>query len=142
MRILILGAGGTGGYFGGRLAQAGIDAEGRILVTGSFTTWNGIAAPGVARLVVDRPEVGFATLSATVDENGGPLGVEIVRYGNTDEPASVRVTTTAGTAGPVRKTSTRSSMETAARAQEPALRSASGSAWARKRTVRPAMGRL
>src|SRR5690606_12276361 len=25
MRILILGAGGTGGYFGGRLAQAGID---------------------------------------------------------------------------------------------------------------------
>ncbi len=26
MRILILGAGGTGGYFGGRLAQAGIDA--------------------------------------------------------------------------------------------------------------------
>lgn len=80
------------------VSQAGIDAEGRILVTGSFTTWNGIAAPGVARLVVDRPEVGFATLSATVDENGGPLGVEIVRYGNTDEPASVRVTTTAGTA--------------------------------------------
>ncbi|MBW8776956.1 MAG: oxidoreductase, partial [Stenotrophomonas sp.] len=25
MRILILGAGGTGGYFGGRLAQAGVD---------------------------------------------------------------------------------------------------------------------
>lgn len=26
MRILVLGAGGTGGYFGGRLAQAGVDA--------------------------------------------------------------------------------------------------------------------
>nr|WP_298125310.1 2-dehydropantoate 2-reductase [uncultured Pseudoxanthomonas sp.] len=26
MRVLVLGAGGTGGYFGGRLAQAGIDA--------------------------------------------------------------------------------------------------------------------
>ena len=25
MRILVLGAGGTGGYFGGRLAQAGVD---------------------------------------------------------------------------------------------------------------------
>ena len=25
MRILVLGAGGTGGYFGGRLAQAGCD---------------------------------------------------------------------------------------------------------------------
>ncbi|RBC35544.1 hypothetical protein BRN37_00815, partial [Xanthomonas oryzae pv. oryzae] len=25
MHILILGAGGTGGYFGGRLAQAGVD---------------------------------------------------------------------------------------------------------------------
>lgn len=25
MRILVLGAGGTGGYFGGRLAQAGAD---------------------------------------------------------------------------------------------------------------------
>ena len=25
MRILVLGAGGTGGYFGGRLAQAGTD---------------------------------------------------------------------------------------------------------------------
>lgn len=25
VRILILGAGGTGGYFGGRLAQAGVD---------------------------------------------------------------------------------------------------------------------
>ncbi|WP_334179624.1 2-dehydropantoate 2-reductase [Pseudoxanthomonas sp.] len=27
MRLLVLGAGGTGGYFGGRLAQAGIDAS-------------------------------------------------------------------------------------------------------------------
>lgn len=26
MRVLVLGAGGTGGYFGGRLAQAGVDA--------------------------------------------------------------------------------------------------------------------
>ena len=25
MRILVLGAGGTGGYFGGRLAEAGVD---------------------------------------------------------------------------------------------------------------------
>ena len=25
MRILVLGAGGTGGYFGGRLAQSGVD---------------------------------------------------------------------------------------------------------------------
>ena len=27
MRLLVLGAGGTGGYFGGRLAQAGIDVS-------------------------------------------------------------------------------------------------------------------
>ena len=27
MRILILGAGGTGGYFGGRLARAGADVS-------------------------------------------------------------------------------------------------------------------
>ena len=27
MRLLVLGAGGTGGYFGGRLAQAGVDVS-------------------------------------------------------------------------------------------------------------------
>ncbi|MCC2098825.1 MAG: 2-dehydropantoate 2-reductase, partial [Hyphomicrobiales bacterium] len=27
MRILILGAGGIGGYFGGRLASAGVDVQ-------------------------------------------------------------------------------------------------------------------
>ena len=37
MRILVLGAGGTGGYFGGRLAQSG--AEVTFLVRPALSLW-------------------------------------------------------------------------------------------------------
>ena len=74
----------------GLVAQSVIDAQGRIIVRGGFTSWNGLSAPGVARLVVDRPEVGFATNAATILENEGPLSLDLVRFGDTSAAASVR----------------------------------------------------
>ncbi len=80
------------------VVQSAIDAQGRILVRGNFSTWNGIATPGFARLIVDRAEVGFATNVASPIEDAGPLSIGLVRFGNTSEAASVRITTLAGTA--------------------------------------------
>ncbi|MCB1129503.1 MAG: immunoglobulin domain-containing protein [Verrucomicrobiae bacterium] len=80
------------------VTQVGVDGDGRILVVGGFTTWNGVAAPGFTRLLVDRPEIAFATPLVKISEDGGALAVGLVRYGNTDEAASVRVTTSDGTA--------------------------------------------
>lgn len=53
MRILILGAGGTGGYFGGRLAQAGVDV--------TFLVRPARAAQLAAEGLVIRSPVGDAT---------------------------------------------------------------------------------
>jgi 2-dehydropantoate 2-reductase len=55
MRILVLGAGGTGGYFGGRLAQAGIDV--------TFLVRPARAAVLDARGLVIRSPFGDATLA-------------------------------------------------------------------------------
>lgn len=54
MRILILGAGGTGGYFGGRLAQAGIDV--------TFLVRTARAEQLAAAGLVIRSPLGDATL--------------------------------------------------------------------------------
>ena len=53
MRILILGAGGTGGYFGGRLAQAGVEV--------TFLVRPARAAQLAAEGLVIRSPVGDAT---------------------------------------------------------------------------------
>ncbi|MCH7224711.1 immunoglobulin domain-containing protein [Haloferula sp. A504] len=74
------------------VTQAKVLDDGSILARGNFTTWNGAAAPGMVRLLVEGAEVGFATLSAIVLENAGPLTVELVRYGDAGNAASVRVT--------------------------------------------------
>ncbi len=54
MRILVLGAGGTGGYFGGRLAQAGVDV--------TFLVREGRAAQLQRDGLVIRSPLGDATL--------------------------------------------------------------------------------
>ena len=80
------------------VVQSATDPQGRIIVRGNFSTWNGIFTPGFARLIVDRPEVGFATNAASPIENTGPLTIELVRFGDLTGAASVRMTTLAGTA--------------------------------------------
>ena len=97
------GGGVDGNFPGGAgpnsdVIQAVIDSQERILVRGGFTTWNGAAAPGFARLLVDNPELGFATSAARVIENEGSLEVTLVRYGDSSSSASVRVASTGGTA--------------------------------------------
>jgi uncharacterized delta-60 repeat protein len=80
------------------VSQAYVDPLGRILVSGSFSLWNGTPAAGFARLLVDRSEIAIATPVATVMENGGPVAFQIFRYGNSSNSASVRATSTDGTA--------------------------------------------
>ncbi|MDP0491974.1 MAG: immunoglobulin domain-containing protein [Verrucomicrobiota bacterium JB023] len=82
----------------GNVIEAEIDSSGRIIVQGSFTSWNGTPAPGIARLVIDRAEISLASGTAQVMENAGPLTIELVRYGDTSSLASVRVTSTDGSA--------------------------------------------
>ncbi|WP_200390488.1 immunoglobulin domain-containing protein [Roseibacillus ishigakijimensis] len=75
-----------------------LDSQGRIVVQGGFTTWNGNPAPGLARLLVERAEVAFQTLSGMVLENAGTFALELVRYGDASAAASVRVVSNEGTA--------------------------------------------
>ncbi|MBT63012.1 MAG: hypothetical protein CML13_07350 [Puniceicoccaceae bacterium] len=88
------GGAGPNGY----VTNAVVDAQGRILVSGSFTTWNGVAADGFARLLVEGAELGFALTAASPFEDEGTLSVELVRYGDSSDAASVRVTSVDGSA--------------------------------------------
>lgn len=73
MRILVLGAGGTGGYFGGRLAEAGADV--------SF-----LVRPARAKAIAERglaikSQVGDATLkvkTVSAEQPGGPYDIVLL----------------------------------------------------------------
>ncbi|MDQ8209517.1 immunoglobulin domain-containing protein [Coraliomargarita sp. SDUM461003] len=82
----------------GVVTNAHVDDQERILVSGSFTTWNGVSAAGFTRLLVERPEVGFALSGAALFEDEGSLSLELVRYGDHTQAASVRVRSVDGTA--------------------------------------------
>ncbi|WPJ98102.1 immunoglobulin domain-containing protein [Coraliomargarita algicola] len=88
------GGAGPNGY----VTNAQVDDQGRILVSGSFTSWNGVSAAGFARLLVERPEIGFALSGAALFEDEGALSLELVRYGDHTQAASVRVRSVDGTA--------------------------------------------
>jgi len=82
----------------GVVSAFGIDSQERILVRGTFTAWNGTGRNRLARLTLTQDEVAFETLAVTGDENGGPFAVRLVRYGNTTATASVRATSSDGSA--------------------------------------------
>lgn len=92
------GGNGPNTAFGTQVSQALVDSSGSLIVRGGFTSWNGVARPGVARLLLVDNEVGFAALSGAAFENAGTLTVDVLRYGDSTEAASVRVTSLEGTA--------------------------------------------
>lgn len=65
MRILVIGAGATGGYFGGRLLESGQDV--------TFLVREGRAAQLAAHGLVIRSALGHATLSAPATMQAGDL---------------------------------------------------------------------
>jgi uncharacterized delta-60 repeat protein len=77
---------------GGFATSFGIDPEDRLIIRGSFTTWNGTARNRIARLIFTQNEAGFESSVASLFENGGPVTISIVRYGDSSSAASVRVT--------------------------------------------------
>ncbi|MEO8558491.1 MAG: 2-dehydropantoate 2-reductase [Rhodospirillales bacterium] len=73
MRILVLGAGGTGGYFGGRLAEAGADV--------SFLVRPARAKTIAERGLVIKSPVGDATLNVktvSAENPGGPYDIVLL----------------------------------------------------------------
>ncbi len=82
----------------GVVSSFGIDSQERILVRGIFTSWNGSGRNRLARLTLTQDEVAFETPAATGHEDGGPFTISLVRYGNAASSASVRVTSTGGSA--------------------------------------------
>ncbi|MCC5841134.1 MAG: immunoglobulin domain-containing protein [Opitutales bacterium] len=92
--------GGTGPNtaFNSQVSSALIDSDDSLIVRGGFSTWNGVARAGIARLLLAANEAGFSTLSATAFENEGTLTIEVLRYGDTSDAASVRVTSVDGSA--------------------------------------------
>ena len=93
MRVLILGAGGTGGYFGGRLAETGKDV--------TFLVRPRRAAELAERGLVIRSKLGDATLkvkTASAENPGGPYDVVLLTCKAYDlEPAMDSI---AGAVGP------------------------------------------
>jgi len=75
MRILVLGAGATGGYFGGRLAQAGADV--------TFLVRPARAARLAAR--------GLEAMGSTPQEYAAQIKDEFVRYGRIAKAANIRL---------------------------------------------------
>jgi 2-dehydropantoate 2-reductase len=73
MRILVLGAGATGGYFGGRLAQAGRDVT--FLVRAAHV--NRLRAQGL-RIVSPHGDVALAPKLVTADAIAGPYDVVLL----------------------------------------------------------------
>ena len=67
MRILVLGAGGVGGYFGGRLAEAGSDV--------TFLVRQARAAQLAGGMKIESPRGNSLVPVKTMlgDENGRPL---------------------------------------------------------------------
>jgi uncharacterized delta-60 repeat protein len=92
------GGNGPNTGFGSQVSQAYPDSNDSLIVRGGFTSWAGTARPGIARLLLTGNEAGFATISTRAFENAGSLTISLLRYGDTSEPASVRVTSVDGTA--------------------------------------------
>src|SRR3954449_12827863 len=84
MRFLVLGAGAVGGYFGGRLAEAGRDVT--FLVRGQRA--NALAEHG---LRVESPLGGFTVpvKVATADQVGGPYDVVLLTAKHYDLDAAI-----------------------------------------------------
>src|SRR5258707_14681333 len=84
MRILVLGAGAVGGYFGGRLAEAGRDVT--FLVRGPRA-----AALAENGLKVDSPLGGFRVpvQVATADRVGGPYDLVLLTAKHYDLDAAI-----------------------------------------------------
>src|SRR5260370_39596848 len=84
MRILVLGAGAVGGYFGGRLAEA--DRDVTFLVRGQRAA--GLAAHG---LKVESPlgDLQVPVKVATADRVGGPYDLVILTAKHYDLDAAI-----------------------------------------------------
>ena len=90
----------TGSGVNGAVHRILVQEDGRILIAGAFTTYNGIASPGVARLNND-PAPGFLQfLSASfrVPEESGPATITVRRIGGSQGGVSVNYEVRRGTA--------------------------------------------
>ncbi|MGE0151881.1 MAG: 2-dehydropantoate 2-reductase [Reyranellaceae bacterium] len=93
MRVLVLGAGGTGGYFGGRLAEIGRDV--------TFLVRPKRAAELAARGLVIKSKEGDATLpvkTASAERPGGPYDIVLLTCKAYDLPSAMD--SIAGAVGP------------------------------------------
>ena len=78
--------------------EIGLDSDGRLLAQGYFSSWNGTSVNQLARLLFTAPEAGFAVTGLEPREDVGSFTVVVDRYGDAGEPASVRLTSSDGTA--------------------------------------------
>jgi len=82
-----------------RIRGAAIQPDGRIVVGGGFTTFDGIKLNYIARLLGDQGgAVEFTSSVSTVDESAGVARIDVRRTGNTAGAVSVNCVTFDGTA--------------------------------------------
>jgi uncharacterized delta-60 repeat protein len=89
--------GGTGPT-GGWATSFGAVGDNSLVVRGSFTAWNSTTRNRIAKLLLNLDEAGFEAPFAELLENGGPAIIRVLRYGNPSAAASLRVTSTNGSA--------------------------------------------
>ncbi len=92
-------SGPSGGQNDLGLFGIAIQQDGKVLVGGDFTTFNGVRLNYVARLLADQGgAVEFASANYTIDENGGSAMIAVRRTGSTNGSVAVNYLTIDGTA--------------------------------------------
>ncbi|HXJ27916.1 MAG TPA: hypothetical protein VNH17_19525, partial [Streptosporangiaceae bacterium] len=74
-----------------------IQSDGKVVVGGGFTAFNGVKSSYIARLLGDQgATVQFVSASYSVDENGGSASIAVQRTGSTNGSVSVNYLTGGG----------------------------------------------
>ena len=91
---------GTGTTASSFVYAVAVQTDGRILLGGTFTTYDGVTRSRIARALAAPGALSFSAATSNVNEGAGNATLTLTRTGGTDNSVSAKVTITDGTASP------------------------------------------
>ena len=91
---------GTGVTAASFVYAVAVQTDGKILIGGSFTSYNGVTRNRIARLLPAPGALSFSASTNSVNEGAGNATITMTRTGGTDNSVTAKVTLTDGTTSP------------------------------------------
>jgi len=88
---------GTGVNAASFVYAIGVQPDGKIVIGGTFTTYNGVTRNRIARLLPAPGALSFSSSTNSVNEGAGNAALTLTRTGGTDNSVTAQVTITHGT---------------------------------------------